>query len=154
MTIWSHADTVSISAWCHSTIRTLHCPVMLQQQGVCVFALLVCLYYYGSDIIVLTMQENNPYSNCWEDTEMDGSRSLHIFMQQGYALVWQWCMVKKQDFHQSYWEAISYIYIVAHADIVVYSLHLLDSLWPYCFLGCVNHHIILCMESSYAVAIK
>ena len=35
---------------------------------------------------------------------------------------------------------LSVIYIVAHADIVVYSLHFLDSLWPYCFLGCVNHH--------------
>ena len=39
------------------------------------------------DIIVLTIQENNPYSNCWEEREMDGSRSLHIFTQQGYVLL-------------------------------------------------------------------
>lgn len=33
------------------------------------------------------MQENNPYSNCWEEREVGGSRSLHIFTQQGYVLL-------------------------------------------------------------------
>lgn len=55
----------------------------------------------------------------------------------------------------SYWEGLGgYQLYIAHVGIGVYSLHILDSLWPYCFLGCVNHHIMLCMESSHAVAIK